>query len=325
MQNAKNYRPCLICKGEHSIYFCDQFLKLAPQDRLNEIKKICLCVNCLRGNHRPFECCLRGCRQCNKRHNSVLHFKQKKEESVQKASNPIASTSNYHIRIKTEVYLATAVVDIREDNGNFQPCRIMLDEGAQSCTITNSCASRLGLKKTPVEIPLLSLDHIQTNIKFATSATLKSRFDHKKRNLDLLIVNEIAEAMPTMPLDRNYFEIPPNIFLADPIFHEPALADMNIGAELAYAFFCTGQLRIKRHTAILQKTVLGRIIAGRVYGKNHILNYRATKIFSLFKQFDKLPILWELDQVQTTSLHSPEEQACEAHFANHVRRDNSGL
>ena len=123
-----------------------------------------------------------------------------------------------------------------------------------------------------MEIPLLSLDSMKTNIKFATSATFKSRFDHKKRNLDIQVVTEIAESMPTMPLDRNLFEVPLTIFLADPNFHEPAPVDIIIGAEFAYSFLHTGQLRIKGHAAVLQKTVLGWIIAGRVYKKNGKIN-----------------------------------------------------
>ena len=164
---------------------------------------------------------------------------------------------------------------------------------------------------------------MQTKIKFATSATCKSRFDKKKRKLDLLVVNEISDAMPSMPLDRKNFEIPSNIFLADPNFHEPAPIDIIIGAEFAYSFMRTGQLQIKGHSAVLQKTILGWIIAGRVYNQNREIN-NSTKIHCLFNPNEKLPILWELDPVRTTSTHSKEEQACEEHFANHVRRDDSG-
>ena len=160
---------------------------------------------------------------------------------------------------------------------------------------------------------------MQTKLKFATSATFKSRFDKKKRRLDLLVVNEIADAMPSMPLDRKDFEIPSNIFLADPNFHEPTPVEIIIGAEFAYSFFRTGQLRIKGHSAVLQKTILGWILAGRVYNQNRKTN-KSTKMYSLFNQGDTLPILWELDPVQPTSTYSKEEQACEENFANHVRR-----
>ena len=214
-------------------------------------------------------------------------------------------------------------MDFIGNQGNYKPCRIMLDGGAQSCAITSQCVSRLGLRRTSFEVPLLSLDHMQTKIKFATSATFKFRFDKKKRKVDLLVVNGISDAMLSMPLDRNNFEIPSNIFLADPNFHEPAPIDIIIGAEFANSFLCTGQLQKMGHSAVLQKTILGWIIAGKVYNQNREIN-NSTKIHCLFNPNEKLPIRWELDPVRTTSTHSKEEQACKEHFANHVRRDNSG-
>ncbi|XP_033229759.1 uncharacterized protein LOC117181308 [Belonocnema kinseyi] len=295
-QNTRTHKLCPMCQGEHAIYTCKNFLKLAPQKQFTEVKNASLCVNCLRCSHRPIDCRLMGCRQCHKRHNSLLHFEQK-ENQVKSTADPVASTSTYHLRIPSEVYLATSIVDIRDGQGNYQPCRIILEGGAQPCTITNKCVSRLGLHKTSFEIPLLSLSHMQTNIKFATSATFESRFDNKKRNLDLLVVNQIADAMPSMPLDRNAFELPANIFLADPKFHEPAPVDIIIGAEFAYTFLRTGQLRMKGHAAVLQKTVLGWITAGRVYNQNRKTHNRSANIFFLFNQGEKLLILWELDPV----------------------------
>ena len=47
-------------------------------------------------------------------------------------------------------------------------------------------------------------------------------------------------------------------------------------------------------------------------------------MFSLFYQDEKLPILWELDSVRTTSEYSTEEKACQKNFSSHVRRDDNG-
>ena len=72
----------------------------------------------------------------------------------------------------SQVYLATPIVDVMDNQGNYQPCRVMLD-GGQSCTITDTCATRLGLKKTHFEIPMLAIDNLKTNIKFRTFAAIK--------------------------------------------------------------------------------------------------------------------------------------------------------
>ena len=137
-QNTQAQRTCPVCKEEHSIYTCNKFLALSPQERLIEIRNLSLCTNCLRGNHRPAECRLNGCRQCHKRHNSLLHFdQQNKEVPAQSAPEPKTPLRQYHFKVSSEVYLATAIVDVIDNQGNYKPCRIMLDGGAQSCAITS--------------------------------------------------------------------------------------------------------------------------------------------------------------------------------------------
>jgi len=39
---------CNYCRGEHSIYYCKDFLALAIPQRISEIRKNKICVNCLR-------------------------------------------------------------------------------------------------------------------------------------------------------------------------------------------------------------------------------------------------------------------------------------
>ena len=130
--------------------------------------------------------------------------------------------------------------------------------------VKKCCASRLGLRKRSFKIPLLSIDNMCTKIQFRTFATIKSRFNNRCCNLELLIVKQISNTMPCS-LDKNAFKIPQNIFLADPDFHIPAPIDIIIGAEYAYSFLLAGQLSLKGRTAVFQKTSLGWIIAGIFY------------------------------------------------------------
>ena len=72
-----------------------------------------------------------GCRQCRKRYNSLLHFdQQNKEVPAQSSSESRAPLRQYHFKASSKVYLATAIVDVLDNERNYQPCRIMLDGGA---------------------------------------------------------------------------------------------------------------------------------------------------------------------------------------------------
>lgn len=82
---VSNKSGCIFCKGQHSIYFCKDFLKLSVSARLSEIRKLNACTNCLRAGHGPNECQLGPCRQCKKKHNSLLHFT--KQESKQDSNS----------------------------------------------------------------------------------------------------------------------------------------------------------------------------------------------------------------------------------------------
>ncbi|XP_043476349.1 uncharacterized protein LOC122507611 [Leptopilina heterotoma] len=215
------------------------------------------------------------------------------EESQQSNSNQNSSSNtlekeasiNCHVRSPSQVYLATAIVDVLDSQGRYQPCRVMLDGGAQSCTITSNCVSRLGLKQTPFEIPLLSIDDMSTNVKFKTSTTIRS---------------------------------------PDPKFNEPSPIDIIIGAEYTYNFLGSGKLSIKGHSAVLQNTTLGWILAGRIFDVKQRHNTNSQASICNFLHNTSLPLLWELDQVQPTCTRSKEEEECETHYKENTFRDDSG-
>lgn len=112
----------------------------------------------------------------------------------------------------------------------------MLDGGAQACTITNDCAIRLGHKQKPFETPLMTINNTSINVKFRTSATIRSRFNKQKHDVEFLIVEKISNSMPSYQVERNNLSIPKHLFLADPKFHEPAPIDILLGAEYTAHF-----------------------------------------------------------------------------------------
>lgn len=81
-----NVNKCVMCKDNHEIYQCKQFLQAAVRDRLDIIKKGRLCLNCFRPNHLVSNCQAKGCKKCNKKHNTLLHFNNENRVNFSKNS-----------------------------------------------------------------------------------------------------------------------------------------------------------------------------------------------------------------------------------------------
>ncbi|XP_059223278.1 uncharacterized protein LOC131997037 [Stomoxys calcitrans] len=73
--NAQNNKPvCQLCKSNHSLRECPQFLERSINDRINIVKTSHLCYNCLSSDHGVRECKSRfSCRECSQRHHSLIH------------------------------------------------------------------------------------------------------------------------------------------------------------------------------------------------------------------------------------------------------------
>lgn len=68
-----------MCKQNHFIQNCSQFLKLTVKMRYEKAKSLGLCLNCLRkGNHISKECQFGTCRKCGQKHNTLLHYDKEK-------------------------------------------------------------------------------------------------------------------------------------------------------------------------------------------------------------------------------------------------------
>ena len=126
--------------------------------------------------------------------------------------------------------------------------------------------------------------------------------------------------MPTLPIDRNSFEMPQDLFLADPGFYNPTEVDMILGAQYFHHFLRPGQIRIKNHPAVLQETELGWVVAGCF----HQSVAKHAKVYCNFTKFSDLSPLWELESSPTASKRSIEKEIYESHYVKNTKRDELG-
>ena len=314
---------CPICKENHMPSSCSSFQKMSPHERYNKIKKTALCHNCLNGYHRTIDCRSTTCRKCQGRHHTLLHFeKQTADNSCPSTSVAATQLLNCQSLNTSQVILGTAIVDILNNKGEFQPCRVLLDSCSQCNSITEKLATALGLAKTRVDIQLKGAQNLCSKVNHSTVAKIKSRYTDAEINLSCLIFREISDKMPSLSLDKKLFQIPAGVSLADPDFCKPADIDLLIGAEHFYLLLRSGQIRVKGQPAVYQETLLGWIIAGRI-SKPCMSKFISPITCNVIK-FQELPILWELGVDSVSNVRSSEELECEEHFQKNVQRTESG-
>ena len=54
---------CFLCDGSHLLFVCEKFLALSVADRIKEVRRLKLCINCLRNDHYVKACKKDSCRE----------------------------------------------------------------------------------------------------------------------------------------------------------------------------------------------------------------------------------------------------------------------
>ena len=104
-----------------------------------------------------------------------------------------------------------------------------------------------------------------------------------------MVILKVSNKLPLEFINRNQLEIPRNIRLEDPDFHKPAEIDALLGAEILYELLSVGQIKLSNHNALLQKTKLGWVLAGKVeqsfYSKGSKCYFTLDQMHNQLSQF----------------------------------------
>lgn len=327
---------CPQCKGNHPIYFCEAFLQLSVENRVQTVKKARLCSNCLRStSHQAKSCTSGSCRKCHKKHNTLIHVAKSADDSIQsnsegsvssgteKTEQPIVTQClSAHRSLST--LLSTALIHVYDSEGQVHDCRVLLDSGSQLNFITDELTNKLHLKERSAEISISGIAHGSIQAQKIVNVRIKSRLNFFNENLQCIILPKIIQQLPQRHIYRSSITIPKHIKLADPNFNVPDTIDMLIGADLFWRLMCAGQIRSSRTQPTLQKTHLGWVISGAI---TSIIKScpSATSCLAVTEDLNRtLSRFWEVEHITSSSELSPEEQACERLFRETVKRNHQG-
>ncbi|XP_068893044.1 uncharacterized protein [Tenebrio molitor] len=264
--NLATQQPsCKLCNQNHFMYQCKQFLNLSVSARIAEVKRLKLCFNCLRStSHSASQCKSGVCKICNKMHNSLLHLTEPAAPVTTNAAEDTPIVANHHCHsYESQVLLSTAVILVRDNTGQYQSCRALIDVGSQSNFVTIETCKRLRVNSKETNIRVTGIGNANGSIvnKIA-SLQVKSFHNAFGANLNCLVVPIITHSVPAESINASLLQIPNNIKLADPQFHRSGPIDILIGAEIFWDLLCVGQIKATKVHPVFQKTHLGWIAGG---------------------------------------------------------------
>lgn len=333
---------CYFCKKAHHIFQCKEFLALPQNKRMESVKDMRLCINCLAQNHSLKDCKSHSaCRVCNEKHNTILHSdKTVVKTNTLSTNSQMANSSNIQDQmpcssttfsvtqgendIKNIGLLPTAIIDILDFTGNSISCRVLLDSGAQTNFISKSLADRLNKKPRTISMSVTGIGQNSTAITQVITTTVKSKFNSFRSSQNFYVIDKIGQNLPGNSFSLENVHIPSNIVvqLADPEFYKSRPIDALLGAEIFWDLLCKEQIR--SNNIVFHKTHLGWIVSGNVPLASNLSVVSCN--LNINEQLNKsIKQFWELEEPDIQPKHlNNNEQFCEQHFKQNTTRADDG-
>lgn len=302
---------CYHCRNsDHYIYRCEEFLKLSVGARIDRMKQLKLCINCLGKEHNAVNCKLGPCRKCKTvKHNSLLH-----QDSSDRSHGPVALYSS----VVDSVLLSTAVIDVFDSS-----CRVILDSGFQSNYVTKALCDALNIPLQRTNFTVTGVNNVTSSIKYKCIIRISSRTTNFARIIACFVVPTIIGKLPTVDFDVDDWNTPANIQLADSQFNISGAVDLLIGASLFWEIILPGKMKLSRTRPILQNSLFGWIVCGTINQANNssvccFSTQAASDLHNSLQQY------WELEDCSSSNLLSSEQSACEQFFLDTYCVDSDG-
>jgi len=89
---------------DHTLFYCDKFLKMQEKQRFNYAKQSRLCFNCLQPYTKNHTCSIHVCHKCHNSHHTLKHMARQTQvvndrsatnQSAGSQDNPTAEVTTY--------------------------------------------------------------------------------------------------------------------------------------------------------------------------------------------------------------------------------------
>ena len=163
-----------------------------------------------------------------------------------------------------KVLLATAVVNVYNDQFEIVPCRALLDCGSQMNFATERLVKRLGISTCNSNVVISGVGRELVQSHSSVNHHVKSRVNDFNAKINCVVLSNITQKLPQHFVSLDAIKIPEGLTLADPNFNVPDDIDMLIGTDLFWKAICARQIKSQASGPTLQKTQFGWVISGQI-------------------------------------------------------------
>ncbi|XP_008180911.1 uncharacterized protein LOC103308737 [Acyrthosiphon pisum] len=272
----------------------------------------------------------------------MLHFDRKerteeKEElqGQQSDKGQIPSTSGIlvsapvpaEIAIRNaHVFLATALVTVRDKNGVRRQCRAILDSGSQVNFISRKYANLLQLTCKRASLPISGIGDNRLRARSCSELKIESRTSAFSITISCYVLPNIVGELASCPEPADGWGIPGYVFpcLADPDFDHPQGIDLLIGGGSFFDVLGTRKIPLNIGSVTLYESNFGWLVTGELSSQH------APTLLSMGQTIEEewkvLSTIEDASYGRTSRANkrSQEEQETVQHFKQYTTRDEEG-
>nr|CAI5833897.1 unnamed protein product [Callosobruchus analis] len=192
--------------------------------------------------------------------------------------------------------------------------------------ISESCANRLGLKRSHISVPIEGLNNMSSSFNKGASNCIIKPVDQDlpTYTFEVIILPQVCSPQPKVNIDVSQWRHIHNLKLADSNFNSPGKIDLLLGAELVPYMLGPGRIFGDNGQPVAIESIFGWVFQGKTLcrGPVNLLSCHVSLGPSLG---DILQQFWDIEQVpEKTYKFSSEDKGCEEFFRNTYYREDSG-
>lgn len=315
-------KGCVCCSSiDHMVQVCPRYKKLDLESRLQLIRSLRLCFNCLKVGHSLKNYRNKDtCQQCGKNHHTSIHSENKTH----------LATNEQMPRPRKMVLLATAVVHIFSTTGEAITIKALIDQGSENAIIKSSLAKRLGLVRLPYFSNVKGIGDIAVEsepvlFSFRIGSCVIPSFS---MDVEAISMEKITGTLPLVPIEKEPWPHLQGLKLADKNFDCPSNIELLLGAEAYENIILNGVVKKIDNSPTAQNTQLGWLLFGAVKSQNNLelkSNHTFLSRADIDNRLDEtLRSFWEIEEIKNKKALTVKESQAESMFAKTVTRTNEG-